>query len=514
MSATLASEEQVPHRVMITISVMLATVMQVLDTTIANVALPHMQGSLSATQDQITWVLTSYIVASAIMTLPTGWLAGQFGRKRVFLLSIAGFTIASVLCGLSTSIGEMVIFRLFQGVFGAALVPISQAVLLDINPKEKHGQAMAMWGVGIMIGPILGPTLGGYLTEYYNWRWVFYVNLPVGILALLGVSAFLSETEPHDRPFDLFGFLTLSITIGAVQLILDRGAQEDWFQSLEIIIYAGLSAAAFWMFVVHSRYARHPFLSIELLLDRNFVTALIFIFFVGIVLLATLALLPPYMQNLMGYPVLDIGILMSPRGVGTMITMMIVGKLSGRVDPRLLIFTGLSLTAFSLWQMAQFTTFVPEHLIIESGVIQGFGLGFIFVPLSTIAFATLDAKYRTEGAGLFSLMRNIGSSIGVSVVITLLGNSIQANHAYLAEHITPFNTGMISPFIPQISHGAKAVMGIINGEINRQAATIGYINDFAMMMWLTIGAMPLLLLLKNPHRRKSGEEEQPAMMAD
>lgn len=510
MSAAQA-HPHVAHKGMITISVMLATIMQVLDTTIANVALPHMQGSLSATQDQITWVLTSYIVASAIMTLPTGWLAGRFGRKKVLLIAIAGFTVASALCGLATSIGEMVIFRLAQGAFGAALVPISQAVLLDINPKEKHGSAMALWGVGIMIGPILGPTLGGYLTEYYNWRWVFYINLPVGILSLMGVSAFLSETDRHDRPFDMFGFLTLSLTIGGIQLILDHGQQDDWFESIEIIIFSGIVAGMFWMFVVHTRYAAHPFLSMEMLLDRNFVTALVFIFFVGIILLATLALLPPFMQNLMGYPVMDVGLLMAPRGLGTMISMIIVGKTSGRIDPRPLIFLGLVLTAISLWEMTQFGTFVPAAWIVRSGFTQGMGLGFIFVPLSTIAFATLNSKYRTEAAGLFSLTRNLGSSIGVSIVIALLGKSIQTNHSYLAESITPFNTGLATHFMPQTIQGSTAALGLLNAEINRQAATIGYINDFFIMMWIVILVMPMVLLLRNPHRRKHDENELPVI---
>jgi len=504
--------QKVAHKAMITIVVMMATIMQVLDTTIANVALPHMQGSLSATQDQITWVLTSYIVASAIMTLPTGWLAGRYGRKKILMVSIAGFTLASALSGQASSIGEMVAFRLMQGMFGAALVPISQAVLLDINPKEKHGSAMAIWGVGIMIGPILGPTLGGYLSEFYNWRWVFYINLPVGILSLLGVSAFLSETKKQDRPFDMFGFFTLSLTIGMIQMTLDRGQQTDWFESMEIIIYCGVGIGMFWMFLVHSRYAVHPFLSPQMFRDRNYVTALFFIFFVGIILLATLALLPPFMQNLMGYPVLDVGLLMAPRGVGTMVAMMIVGKTSGKVDPRPLIMLGLGLTAFSLWEMSQFTTFVPESWIIRSGVMQGLGLGFIFVPLSTIAFATLGAQYRTEAAGLFSLVRNIGSSIGVSVVVTLLGQSIQTNHSYLAENITPFNMGLAQKFQQQAMGKGAAALQMLNGEINRQAATIGYINDFSLMMWIIIVTMPMVFLLRNPHHVK--EEELPAMMAD
>lgn len=489
---------------MITLSVMLATVMQVLDTTIANVALPHMQGSLSATQDQITWVLTSYIVASAIMTLPTGWLAGRFGRKKIFLGSIAGFTFASALCGIATSIDEMVIFRLLQGVFGAALVPLSQAVLLDINPKEKHASAMAMWGVGIMIGPILGPTLGGYLTEYYNWRWVFFINLPVGILSFIGVSASLSETEPHDRPFDMFGFFALSIAIGAIQLLLDRGEQEDWFSSMEIIAYAGVAIGAFWMSIVHSRYAAHPFLTADLFLDRNYVTALVFIFFVGVILLATLALLPPFMQNLMGYPVLDVGILMAPRGVGTMIAMIIVGKLAGKVDMRHLIVLGLVLTAISLWEMTRFDTFVPQHVIIRSAVTQGLGLGFIFAPLSAIAFATLEPQHRTEGAALFSLIRNIGSSVGVSIVVALLSQNIQMNHSYLGENITPYNSALIKLFVGN-GLSAKLNLSLIDNEINRQAATIAYINDFAIMMWIVIIMIPMVALLRKPAKAKDME---------
>ncbi|MBI1363727.1 MAG: DHA2 family efflux MFS transporter permease subunit [Proteobacteria bacterium] len=500
---------------MITLFIMLATIMQVLDTTIANVALPHMQGSLSATQDQITWVLTSYIVAAAVMTPPTGWLAGRFGRKKIFLTAIAGFTLTSVLCGLATSIEEMVAFRLLQGVFGASLVPLSQSTLLDINPKERHGAAMAMWGVGIMLGPILGPTLGGYLTEYYNWRWVFYINLPVGIISFIGCSAFLPETDLEKRPFDRFGFAMLALSIATLQLILDRGEQVDWFTAKELLVYTGVGLSAFWMYVVHSRTAAHPFLSPELFVDRNFVTGLVFIFFVGIILLATMALLPPYLQNLMGYPVVDVGLLMAPRGGGTMVAMMIVGKLSGKVDARKLIFLGLVLIVISLWEMARFSTFVPTHLIVQTGIIQGLGLGFIFVPLSTIAFATLAPKLRTEATSLFSLVRNLGSSIGVSLVTTLLSSSMQTNHAYLSEHITPYNTALIQSAMPQSigSGGMSTVLMAVNGEITRQAATIGYLNDFAFMMWVVLAIMPMVLLLQNPHKRKQPSTEESIELA-
>ena len=389
---------------------MLATIMQALDTTIANVALPHMQGSLSATQDQISWVLTSYIVAAAIMTPPTGILAEKLGRKRLFLGAVAGFTVASMLCGIAETLPEMVGFRLLQGVFGASLVPLSQAVLLDTYPREEHGRAMALWGVGVMVGPILGPTLGGYLTDFYNWRWVFFINLPFGILALLGILFFVPENEHRShRSFDLFGFAMLSLAIGALQLMLDRGELKDWFGSTEIIVEATVAVLGLYLFLVQMATAEHPFLEPRLFKDRNFAIGLFFIFVVGIILLATLALLPPFLQNLMGYPVVTTGLVLAPRGIGTMFAMLIVGRLIGRVDSRLLILVGLALAGISLWEMADFTTGVSEWTIIRTGVVQGLGLGFLFVPLSTLAFSTLAPALRTEAAGMFSLMRNIGS---------------------------------------------------------------------------------------------------------
>jgi DHA2 family multidrug resistance protein len=503
---TTSPHDEAPiNRALITVSVMLATIMQALDMTIANVALPHMQGSMSATQDQISWVLTSYIVAAAIMTPPTGWLAARFGRKRLFLVAVTGFTLVSMLCGAATSLDEIVLLRLLQGAFGAGLVPLSQAVLLDSFPREQHGRAMAMWGVGVMVGPILGPTLGGWLTEYYNWRWVFYINLPFGILALLGLLAFVPETRrDSSRPFDVFGFALLSLALGALQLMLDRGETKDWFSSTEIVAYAVISGLCFYLFLVHMFTAKRPFIEPALFKDRNFATGLLFIFIVGIILLATLSLLPPFLQNLMDYPVLTTGYLLAPRGVGTMCAMFLVGFLTGRLDIRLLILIGISLTALSLWQMAGFTADVSSGAIIESGLIQGLGLGFMFVPLSTIAFATLPVERRTEATAMFSLMRNIGSSIGISVVVSLLAQNTQINHATLAEHATPFN-----PIFqhPNIAHywglGSQAGLAALNAEITQQAATIAYVDDFRLMMYLMLLAIPMLLLLRSPRRQRA-----------
>jgi DHA2 family multidrug resistance protein len=488
---------EIAFRGLITLSIMLATIMQVLDTTIANVALPHMQGSLTATQEQVTWVLTSYIVASAIMTLPTAWLAGRFGRKKVFLFTVGGFTLSSVLCGMATSIEQMVLFRVLQGCCGAALVPLAQATMLDINPRENHGKAMAMWGMGVMIGPILGPTLGGWLTESYNWRWVFYINLPLGIIAFLGMLFFMPDSERVKRPFDTFGFLMLTVIIGSAQLLMDRGEHAGWFESREILLYCALVGSALWMYVVHSLRAEHPFLSPAIFKDRNLMTSLIFIFFIGIILLATMALLPPYMQNLMGYPVLDVGIIMAPRGIGTMLAMMTVGKLSNRVDARALILFGLGCTAASLYTMTSFSTYVPPHTLVWTGMLQGFGLGFIFVPLSTVAYATLAPQYRAEGASIFSLSRNMGSSVGISVVMAVLSRNMAANHAYLTENITSASLGIGYNQVPKaLLDNASGLLLMIDGEVTRQAATIAYLNDFKLMMWVVLAASPLVLLLR------------------
>jgi DHA2 family multidrug resistance protein len=488
----------VPNRALITVSIMLATIMQALDTTIANVALPYMQGSLSAAYDQITWVLTSYIVAAAVMTPVTGWITGRLGLRRVFLVSVAGFTIASMLCGGAASLGQMVIFRLLQGVFGAALVPLSQSVLLDINPREKQGQAMAIWGAGIMVGPILGPTLGGWLTFNYDWRWVFYINLPVGILAFLGILFFVRDTRrERGIRFDFMGFALLSLGVGALQMMLDRGEQNDWFGSLEIVVECALAICGFWMFAMWTSIADRPFLNPALLKDGNFVGSCALIFVVGIILYATLALLPPMLQDLMDYPVTTAGIAMAPRGVGTMFAMLAVGRLITRIDVRLLLLFGLGVTTFSLYLMTGYSLEMDWGPIIWAGIIQGVGLGFLFVPLSTVAFGTLDPAYRAEAAGFFSLIRNIGGSIGISLVETLQDRLTQTAHASLAAKVTPYAPAMHLPAVlrfwnPHLTTGLAA----LNQEVTRQASMIAYIDNFKFMMIVTLATIPLLLLLR------------------
>jgi DHA2 family multidrug resistance protein len=501
-----AVPDAVPHRGVLTLCVMLATIMQALDTTIANVALPYMMGSLSATLDQINWVLTSYIVAAAIMTPVTGFLTARFGRKRVFLATVAGFTGASVLCGLAQSLEQMVLFRLLQGVFGAPLVPLSQSVLLDSYPKERHGSAMALWGVGVMVGPILGPTLGGWLTEYYDWRWVFYINLPVGILTFLGLSAFLSETKTSRIALDWIGFLSLSLGIGALQMMLDRGEQLDWFSSVEVQLEAALMVLGFYLFLVQTLTADKPFIDPRIFRDRNFSVGLMFIFVVGIILLATLALLTPYLQNLMGYPVLTAGLILAPRGMGTMVAMMICGRLINRVDPRALLVLGFGLTAFVLWEMTGFTPDVSQWTLIRTGAMQGMGLGFMFVPLSTVTFATLTPEFRTQGTALYSLSRNIGSSIGISFVTFLLSRNTQIVHSELAGRVTPYSDALKDPVVAQIWNLAtEAGRMALNGEITRQATIVAYADDFKLMMIVALAALPLGLLLRRGARSGGAE---------
>src|SRR6476659_6279080 len=382
---------------------MMAVLLQVLDTTIANVALPHMQASLSATQDTINWVPTSYIVASAIALPISGWLADKVGRKRLLLVSVVGFTVASVLCATATSLTEMVIFRGFQGVSGAFIVPLAQATLFDINPRDKQGQAMALFGGGVMIGPILGPVLGGWLTDNYNWRWVFLVNLPVGIICTLLMLRFMPKTETHDRKFDLFGFALLGIALAALQLGLDRGQQNDWLESWETILEFGVALGAAWMFVVQMITSKHPLFERSMFADRNFATGLVFMAVTGILLLAGLALLPPLLQNLYGYSVLKSGFLTAPRGVGTLFSMLIAGRLTGKIDARILVGIGVCLMGVSLYMMTGFAIDQPARPVIVSGIVQGLGLGLIFVPLQSLAFETLAPRMRTTAAALLNL---------------------------------------------------------------------------------------------------------------
>jgi DHA2 family multidrug resistance protein len=484
------------QRSLITVCVMMATIMQALDLTIANVALPYMQGSLSATLDQVSWVLTSYIVAAAIMTAPVGWLAARFGIKKVLVTCAAGFTAASMLCGIAQSIGEIVLFRLLQGMFGAALVPLSQAVMLNIYPIEQRGWAMSIWGMGVMIGPILGPTLGGWLTDVYSWRWVFFINLPFGIATVLGLLAFMRDRETRQMTFDWFGFAALSIAIGALQLMLDRGEQLGWFDATEIVLEASVAAVAFYFFLAHCLTATRPFIPIEIFRDRNFVIGLAFMFVCGVMLLATAALMAPFLQTVMGYPIFDAGWLLGTRGIGMAMAMLAAGRLLNRVGERAMLCAGLSCNAISLYFMTDFSPDTSAWTIVWTSMLQGAGLGFLFVPLNVLGLSTLPPALRTEGTALWTLIRNMGSSIGVSVVIATLSNKTILMHARLAESVTPFNQGLADPSAAMLNPSTETGRALLENLLDQQAAIIAYANDFKLMMVVSLVAFPLILLVR------------------
>jgi DHA2 family multidrug resistance protein len=489
----------------ITASVMAATTMNSLDSTIANVALPHIQGSVSASADEITWVLTSYIVSAAIFTPLTGWLAGRFGRKRLMLVSIIGFTFASGLCGIATNLEELVGFRVLQGVFGAALVPMSQAILLDINPPEKHGPAMAVWGMGAMLGPIIGPALGGWLTDTLTWRWVFFINLPVGVLAFLGLLSFLSETRSADRVrLDFFGFGTLALAIGSLQLMLDRGQTADWFNSTEIQIEAGCAVLFFYLFIVHTMTAKRPFIDPALFANRNFTLGCLFGFVLGVVLFAVLALQPVMLESLYGYPVVLTGIVTMPRGVGTFIAMAVVGRVIRKVDARVLMISGLALIGYAMWRMSGFTVEMGWGAIITTGFIQGIGTGLAFIALTASAFATLDSRFRNEGSAMFTLIRNLGSAIGISALQAVTIRNAAKVHARLTESIRPDNPILVHNR-PDFDFSSAHAIAQMNGEISAQASMVSYIDSYWLLFVISFLIMPVLLFMRPP-RKQAGDE--------
>jgi DHA2 family multidrug resistance protein len=488
------------HRLIVTVCVIMATLMQSLDSTIANVALPYMQGTMSASQDEINWVLTSYIVAAAIMTAPTGFLAARFGRTRLFVSAVVGFTIASILCGLAQSLGEIVVFRVLQGICGAALVPLSQSVMFDIYPPEQRGSAMALWTMGVMIGPIFGPILGGWLTENQSWRWVFYINVPFGIVTALGLLTFLKETaHGNSARLDWIGFTTLSLAIGAFQTMLDRGETQDWFASPEIILEACVAGLSFYLFLVQFSLAPRPFLSPRLFADRNFVVGISLYFTLGLIMYATLALLAPYLQTLMDYPVVTAGIVLAPRGAGLMLAAMICGRIIKKISPRLLIAFGFATGAYALYDMTAWTPDVSESTMISVGFLQGLSIGFLTIPVNIITFATLPSVMRTEAAGVYSLMRNLGSAIGISVTGALLETNTQVNHALIADEVTPFNRALQTAAASRFWNPAS-IQGstMLNQEVTRQAHIIAYIDDFKLMLILAIVVLPLVLLTRPP----------------
>ncbi len=485
----------VRHKGLLTIAIMMAMLMQVLDTTIANVALPHMQTSLGATIDTIAWVLTSYIVASAVAIPITGWLADRVGSRHLFLIAVVFFIITSMLCGIATSLEEMVVFRVLQGISAAFIGPLSQTAMLDINPSHKQGQAMAIWSLGAVLGPILGPLIGGYLTEYYNWRWVFFVNVPLGVLTFTLLFWLLPTRETVRRGFDLFGFSMLALGIASLQLMLDRGQTLDWFESWEIWIGLGFVIGGFWVFTVHMLSGSGDrIITPSLFRDRNFSASIAFVFVVGILVFATMVLIAPMLQGIMGYTVIDAGVLLAPRGLGVILAMGMAARLMSLVDARILLAMGWAISAWSCLMMTQWSADMDWRPVVTVGIIQGIGIGFIFVPLQVIAFATLPSQLLPEATAMMNLLRNIGASVGISITASNVARIQQISHADIAAHITPYT--LTSLGLDRLGLDDDVALRLLDMEINRQAVMIGYLDDFWLIMWLCIVATPMALLLK------------------
>jgi len=499
-----AAHLPVRYKGLATVAIMAAMVMQVLDTTITNVSLPYMSASLSASQETISWVLTSYILASAVAIPVTGWLADRIGAKRLIVLSVAIFTIASILCGIAQNITEMVLFRTLQGLGGAFLGPLAQTLMLDINKPSEQGKAMSVYGMGAMVGPIMGPIVGGYLTEWFDWRWCFFVNVPVGIVCLAGLIFLLPEKEIRHRDIDLFGFAMLALGLCGLQLMLDRGQHADWFASTEIWIEAAVGLCGFWVFITHTLTARKPLFAPELFADRNFASAAVFMFIIGMVMFAAMALLPSLLEGLYGYPVVKAGEILASRGVGVFITMAISGRLVGKVDPRIMVASGFAMSSASLWMMMGWSLEQSWQPFIMSGVLQGLGIGLVFVPLQMLAFGTLPPTSRTEGAAVLNLTRNIGSSIGIAIVMALLARNSQVSHSDLVQHVTPDNLPLDPAQLARFGDYGGAALQMVDGIVNQQAAMIAYLDDFFIMTIACAIAIPASFLLRKPKPRPPG----------
>jgi len=480
-----------PNRAMITLVAMAATVMQVLDTTIANVALPHMQGSLGATQDQISWVLTSYIVVSAIATPLTGWVASRLGRTRAFVLATAGFTITSIFCGLATTLPQIVLFRILQGAMGAILVPMSQSILLDAYPRSETAKAMSIFSTGVMVGPILGPIVGGYLTEAFSWRWCFYINVPIGLFSIIGALIFIPETtRMPGRKLDWLGFAFLSLAIAGLQLVLDRGENKGWFQSGEILTETALMIFGLYMFIVHSATTAKPFIDMRLLRDRTFVSGVAIMALIFMVYLGALVLVPQMLQFQFNYPVFTAGLATSPRGIGMMFAILAAGRLHKLINPKILISFGMLANAMSLFLMSRWSMGVDMEDIVWTGVLQGIGMGFITVPVATLTFSTLSDELRNDGTAFFSLMRNLGGAVGVAIVSSRIVELTQIQHGYLSEYMTPFRR------LNQHMIAEGPALRILNYSITQQAGMIAYINAFLLLSIMSVAMMPVVLLLR------------------
>lgn len=490
------------NRMLTSIAVMAATIMQVLDTTIINVALPSMAGQLDATPDNISWVVTSYLIASAIFMPLTGYFTDRLGQQRFLLVSIAGFVAASALCGMATGLAEMVVFRFLQGVFGAALVPLSQSIMLQVFPGEQRGKAMAIWSMGVMVAPVLGPTLGGWLTEEINWRWTFYINLPVGILSFLLAMRHVPHSEVKERRMDWFGFFSLGLAMACVQLVLDRGNQDDWFSSPTLVVAACMAAAALVLFIVHSLTGKHhPLFDLRIFQDRNYLAASLFMTTIGVGFFGGMLLQSLYLQNFLGYPTFEAGLYMAPRGLASFFVMMFVGKLAGKVPPRNFILIGILCSIGGNWLMTRLSPDISAADLILPQVLQGMGMGLVFVPISTIAFTTLPKHLAAEAAGIYSLIRAMGSALGISILVTYFSRSTQQNWSELRGAIDPFSHPLESYLAPLgLTAQDPTGLALAARELFHQAQNVAYADSFWFATANFVVMLPLLWLIRPPQK--------------
>ena len=486
------------RKLLITTILMIAIMMQSLDATIVNVALPHMQASLNATPDQIAWVITSFIVANGIAMAATGGVAAQVGRTRLFVIALAGFTFVSVLCGIAQTLPEMVIFRLLQGIFAAPLVPLAQAIILDIHEPHEVGRAMSLWSAGMIGGLVFGPTLGGYLTDEFSWRWCFYINLPVGIVAVLAAVALIPASQTEARRFDWSGFAYLALALGCLQLGLDRGQQNGWLESTELKIEMTLALFGLYMFVVHSATTKNPFLDPSMFRDRNLMLSLPVHAVVGLLMMGASLLWPQMVQVELNYPVLTAGWVLAPRAFGMVAGMTLYGAISNRVDPRPIVVFGLLVFGGTMYTMSGWSLMVGDGPIIAMGILQGVGMGLAFSPMNVLTFATLSPQSRTEATVLTSVVRTIGGSAGVSILVSQLVRFTQTNHAHLGEYMTRFRH-------LQTLHLPSGVIGriMLNANITHEAGMVAYINLFRELAILCILTVPLVFSMRRGQKTTS-----------
>ena len=504
-------EVEVRHRALLSLFILSGVIIQVLDATIANVALPHMQASLGATPESISWVLTSYIIATAMVTPISGWLAMRYGMRTLFLMSVSVFVGASLLCGLATNLPQMVVFRIIQGIGGASLGPLGQSIMLNIYRPSDHPRAMSLFGIGLMVGPIVGPILGGWLTDNFEWRWVFLVNLPVGLVCLAGLWWLMPQIKGSSRPFDLTGWALIATALAAFQLLLDRGGHVDWFDSAECWVEAVMAGCAAWMFCIHTAMAPRPLFPLALLRDRNLLIGAILMFMLGVLQMAALALLPSMLQSLFGYPVLTTGLVVATRGIGMIAAMWVGGRTLHVIGARIMMGSGMLLLSYSMWLMTGWSLEMDQGPILLNGIIQGVAIGFIFLPVSMLTFATLPSHFRTDGASLTNLSRNVGGSIGIALASAVLARNVQVSHSDLAAHVTPYNLPLDPSLLNGYGDAGEGVMRMADGLITRQASMIAFLDVYHMMLIVSLCALPIAFFVRERRPAGGGEAVHLAM---